>query len=154
MFKKKINSFISEVSDQRKIVNDFKRKSFELFESYRAIGYKQSEACNLEVLTKKYVENIENLLKNGAVDEGNPDCLDSMIIGEIKKGLLYLDQQSYDHFDFYTRYKIRRDTDLDELKKCLELLEEEERILTKELEYYKKIWNKSRHNDEMEEKSV
>lgn len=152
MFRKKINSFTSQVSDQKVVVYDFRRRS--LFEGYRSVDYKKTETSQLDFLRNECIDNIKALLKSSAIDEGNTDCLDSMIIGEIKKGLLYLDQQSYDHIDFYKRLEIRRETDLNDLKKCLELLDEEEIVLTEELEYYKKIWNKSRHNDEMEEKSV
>lgn len=142
LFKKnKEKGLLREVSDSRQIVCDFKRRSHDLFENYRAIGYKKPPLYDLEKMKVENADVLAKLIAANAVDAGNYDCLIDKILGPIRNGIQYLDDQSVDHRDFYIRYGIRRRTDCKDLDNMDVYLAAKEKKMEKEHEITKKLWD-------------
>lgn len=136
------NGLLREVSDSRQIVYDFRRRSHDLFENYRAIRYKKPALYDIERLKSENSEMLAKLVASSAVDAGNEDCLIDKILGPIRNGIQFLDDQSVDHRDFYIRYGIRRNTDCKDLDNMDAYLAAKEKAMEEEHEITKKLWGK------------
>lgn len=132
---------LREVSDSRQIVYDFRRRSHDLFENYRAIGYKKPALYDLEKMKSENAEVLAKLIAAHAVDAGNDDCLIDQILGPIRSGIRYLDDQRLDHVDFYSRYGIKRKTDFQDLEGMVAFWEAKEKVMEKEHEITKMLWD-------------
>lgn len=131
---------LREVSDTRQIVYDFRRRSHELFENYRALNYKKPPLYNLESLKAENTEVLERLFATNAVDSGNEDCLIEHILGPIRSGIQYLDDQRVDHKDFYYRYGIKRKTDSIDFTNMDAYLAKKEEAMEREHKHTQKLW--------------
>lgn len=146
--RKKADSLVSEVDDSRVLVYNFRRRTHELFENYRAVGYKKSPEYSLEGLKQENAEVLAKLIAANAVDAGNEDCLVDRILGPVRDGIRYLDDQYQDHKDFYIRQSQRAEVDSSDIARILELYDEEEEAMLQEHEYTTKLWNKYRGREE------
>lgn len=140
-FRRKRNQgLFSEVDDSRQIVYDFRRRTQMLFESYRAVSYKKPPTYDLEKMKAENAETLEKLIASCAVDAGNEECLVDKILGPIRDGIRYLDDQYLDHMDFYTRQGARVAADSADIGELLTLWEEKEKAMVKEHEHTQMLW--------------
>ena len=148
--KKSGTSLFKEVSDMRKIVYDFRRRTNRLFENYRAIGYKKLPSYNLEQLKEENAKILEKLIKAHAIDAGNEDCLVEKILAPVRDGIRYLDDQALEHMDFYTRQGANMIVHSADIERILEFWKEKEAVMEKEHEYTQVLWNRYRGYDQKE----
>ena len=103
-FRRRGHRPISEVdSSLHQLVYDFRRRTNLLFENYRSVNYRKPESYNLEQLKKEIENTLKTLIDASAVDAGNEDCLIDKILGPVRDGIRYLDDQALEHNDFYNR---------------------------------------------------
>ena len=139
-FRRRGHRPISEVdSSLHQLVYDFRRRTNLLFENYRSVNYRKPESYNLEQL-KKEIEN--TLIDASAVDAGNEDCLIDKILGPVRDGIRYLDDQALEHNDFYNRQAANMKVHSFDIEKILEFWKEKEASITKEYESSQILWNK------------
>lgn len=139
--KKKNNALFSEVSDSRKLVFDFRRRTQLLFENYRSVGYKKEAAYNLERM-KEDAEVLARLIASHAADAGNDDCLVEKILGPVRAGICYLDDQSLEHMDFYSRQGANMKAHSADIGRLLEFWRSKEVSMAKEHEHTQRLWNR------------
>lgn len=144
MFRKKKQeiNFYNEVDDSHYIVYDFRRRTYRLFENYRAIGYKKLPFYDLESQKQKNAEILAKLMKAKAVDSANEDCLLDIIFGPIRDGFRYLEDQWIKHQDFYIRQAQRAGRDGEDLKNMIALWNGKLEEMEQEHEKTKVLWNK------------
>lgn len=140
--KQKTNNLYQEVDDSRQIVYDFRRRTYNLFENYRSIGYKKLPSYDFEKQRQETAEVLTRLIAAQAVDAGNADCLIDKIFGPVRDGVRYLDDQYLEHQDFYTRQGARMKADLEDLEQILNLRKENIETIKKEHEVTQKLWEK------------
>ena len=141
-FRRRGHRPISEVdSSLHQLVYDFRRRTNLLFENYRSVNYRKPESYNLEQL-KKEIENTLKTLIDASVDAGNEDCLIDKILGPVRDGIRYLDDQALEHNDFYNRQAANMKVHSFDIEKILEFWKEKEASITKEYESSQILWNK------------
>lgn len=140
--KKKNNALFSEVSDSRKLVFDFRRRTQLLFENYRSVGYKKEAAYNLEQMKEEDAEVLARLIASHAADAGNDDCLVEKILGPVRAGICYLDDQSLEHMDFYSRQGANMKAHSADIGRLLEFWRSKEASMAKEHEHTQCLWNR------------
>lgn len=140
--KKKNNALFSEVSDSRKLVFDFRRRTQLLFENYRSVGYKKEAAYNLERMKEEDAEVLARLIASHAADAGNDDCLVERILGPVRAGICYLDDQSLEHMDFYSRQGANMKAHSADIGRLLEFWRSKEASMAKEHEHTQCLWNR------------
>lgn len=150
--KKKNNSLFSEVDDVRHIVYDFRRRTNELFENYRAVAYKKSPACDLTIQKEENARILEKLVSAQAVDAGNEDCLLDHILGPVKEGIRYLEDQSLEHMDFYNRQGGNMAIHSADIARILEMCREKKKRMEEEHEFTRKLWDRYCGFDQMEDR--
>ena len=134
---------ISEVdSSLHQLVYDFRRRTNLLFENYRSVNYRKPESYNLEQLKKEIENTLKTLIDASAVDAGNEDCLIDKILGPVRDGIQYLDDQALEHNDFYNRQAANMKVHSFDIEKILEFWKEKESSITKEYESSQILWNK------------
>ena len=134
---------ISEVdSSLHQLVYDFRRRTNLLFENYRSVNYRKPESYNLEQLKKEIENTLKTLIDASAVDAGNEDCLIDKILGPVRDGIRYLDDQALEHNDFYNRQAANMKVHSFDIEKILEFWKEKESSITKEYESSQILWNK------------
>lgn len=137
--KKKSGGLIQEVDDVRYIVNDFRRRIGKLFESYRALDYKMPPGYDIENLRAEDSEILAKLIASEAVDSGNEDCLLDRILGPVREGMQYLEDQRLRHMDFYHRYAAECRTNSEDINAMISFWEEKLAVIEKEHEETKKL---------------
>lgn len=142
--KKQESNLYNEVDDSRQVVYDFRRRTYRLFENYRAIGYKKLPSYDLESQKQKNAETLAKLMKAKAVDSANEDCLLDTIFGPIRDGFRYLEDQWIEHRDFYTRQAQRAERDSEDLKNMIVFWNEKLEEMEQEHEKTKVLWDKYR----------
>lgn len=140
--KQKTNNLYQEVDDSRQIVYDFRRRTYNFFENYRTVGYKKLPSCDFEKQRQETAEVLNRLIAAQSVDAGNADCLIDKILGQVRDGVRYLDDQYLEHQDFYTRQGERMKADLEDLEQILNLRKEKIETIEKEHEVTQKLWEK------------
>lgn len=140
--KQKTNNLYQEVDDSRQIVYDFRRRTYNFFENYRTVGYKKLPSCDFEKQRQETAEVLNRLIAAQSVDAGNVDCLIDKILGPVRDGVRYLDDQYLEHQDFYTRQGERMKADLEDLEQILNLRKEKIETIEKEHEVTQKLWEK------------
>lgn len=140
--KKQGNGVFSEVDDRRQIVYDFRRRTNELFENYRSVSYKKAETYDLEYMKAADAEALAKLIAASAIDAGNEDCLVDKILGPVRDGIRYLDDQALEHMDFYSRQGGNMAVHSADIKRILELWKHKEAVMTEEHEHTQMLWNK------------
>ena len=140
--KKKNNALFSEVSYSRKLVFDFRRRTQLLFENYRSVGYKKEAAYNLERMKEEDAEVLARLIASHAADAGNDDCLVEKILGPVRAGICYLDDQSLEHMDFYSRQGANMKAHSADIGRLLEFWRSKEASMAKEHEHTQHLWNR------------
>lgn len=154
LFGKKFNhSLFSEVSNSKDIVYDFRRRTNMLFENYRAFNYKKPDSYDLEQLKSENADTLAKLIASNAVDAGTPDCLIDKILGPVRDGIRYLDDQALEHMDFYSRQSGNMKVHTADITRVLALWKEKEEVLSKEHEYTKMLWDQYRGYSKKEEKT-
>ena len=144
---------ISEVdSSLHQLVYDFRRRTNFLFENYRSVNYRKPESYNLEQLKKEVESTLKKLIDASAVDGGNEDCLIDKILGPVRDGIRYLDDQALEHKDFYNRQAANMEVHSFDIEKILELWKEKEAAMAKEYEFSQMLWN--RYCDRKERKVI
>ena len=142
-FRRRGHRPISEVdSSLHQLVYDFRRRTNLLFENYRSVNYRKPESYNLEQLKKEIENTLKTLIDASAVDAGNEDCLIDKILGPVRDGLRYLDDQALEHNDFYNRQAANMKVHSFDIEKILEFWKEKEASITKEYESSQILWNK------------
>lgn len=141
LFRKK-KSLFSEVDDSKQIVYDFRRRNHKLFENYRALSYKKPSLYDLQKMKKENADILARFIAGHAVDSGNEDCLVDKILGPVREGMIFLDDQSLEHLDFYTRQGSRAVADGKDIEKILEFWRAKEETMVKEHEYTELLWNR------------
>ena len=142
-FRRKGHRPISEVdSSLHQLVYDFRRRTNLLFENYRSVNYRKPESYNLEQLKKEIENTLKTLIDASAVDAGNEDCLIDKILGPVRDGIRYLDDQALEHNDFYNRQAANMKVHSFDIEKILEFWKEKESSITKEYESSQILWNK------------
>lgn len=142
-FRRRGHRPISEVdSSLHQLVYDFRRRTNLLFENYRSVNYRKPESYNLEQLKKEIENTLKTLIDAGAVDAGNEDCLIDKILGPVRDGIRYLDDQALEHNDFYNRQAANMKVHSFDIEKILEFWKEKEASITKEYESSQILWNK------------
>ena len=142
-FRRRGHRPISEVdSSLHQLVYDFRRRTNLLFENYRSVNYRKPESYNLEQLKKEIENTLKTLIDASAVDAGNEDCLIDKILGPVRDGIRYLDDQALEHNDFYNRQAANMKVHSFDLEKILEFWKEKEASITKEYESSQILWNK------------
>lgn len=142
-FRKRGHRPISEVdSSLHQLVYDFRRRTNLLFENYRSVNYRKPESYNLEQLKKEIENTLKTLIDASAVDAGNEDCLIDKILGPVRDGIRYLDDQALEHNDFYNRQAANMKVHSFDIEKILEFWKEKEASITKEYESSQILWNK------------
>lgn len=153
LFGKKTNSSLfSEVDNMRHIVYDFRRRTNQLFENYRAVSYKKAPSCDLEQLKEENAKTLEKLIAAHAIDAGNEDCLIDKILGPVIEGIRYLDDQSLEHLDFYSRQGGNMAVHSADIVRILELWRAKEAEMEAEHEFTRMLWNRYCDFDQMEVK--
>lgn len=142
MRRKKRSSLVSEVDDSRQVVHDFRRRNRYLFDNYRAVGYKKRPDYDLAQLMDEDEEILSNLVAAHAVDAGNADCLVGRILGPVRDGFEYLDDQSLEHLDFYFRQRSNMRAHCSDIRRILLFWREKEASMVKEHEDTLALWNK------------
>lgn len=148
--KKKGTSLFNEVDDSRQIVYDFRRRTNQLFENYRAVNYRKAASCDLEQLKSEVADTLAKLIASNAIDSGNEDCLVDKILGPIRDGIRYLDDQYLEHMDFYNRQGGNMAAHSADIEKILELWKEKEEAIAKEHEHTQMLWNRYRGYEQKE----
>ena len=97
---------------------------------------------NLEQLKKEIENTLKTLIDASAVDAGNEDCLIDKILGPVRDGIRYLDDQALEHNDFYNRQAANMEVHSFDIEKILEFWKEKESSITKEYESSQILWNK------------
>ena len=142
-FRRRGHRPISEVdSSLHQLVYDFRRRTNLLFENYRSVNYRKPESYNLEQLKKEIENTLKTLIDASAVDAGNEDCLIDKILGPVRDGIRYLDDQALEHNDFYNRQAANMKVHNFDIEKILEFWKEKEASITKEYESSQILWNK------------
>ena len=142
-FRRRGHRPISEVdSSLHQLVYDFRRRTNLLFENYRSVNYRKPESYNLEQLKKEIENTLKTLIDANAVDAGNEDCLIDKILGPVRDGIQYLDDQALEHNDFYNRQAANMKVHSFDIEKILEFWKEKESSITKEYESSQILWNK------------
>ena len=142
-FRRRGHRPISEVdSSLHQLVYDFRRRTNFLFENYRSVNYRKPESYNLEQLKKEIENTLKTLIDASAVDAGNEDCLIDKILGPVRDGIRYLDDQALEHNDFYNRQAANMKVHSFDIEKILEFWKEKESSITKEYESSQILWNK------------
>ena len=142
-FRRRGHRPISEVdSSLHQLVYDFRRRTNLLFENYRSVNYRKPESYNLEQLKKEIENTLKTLIDASAVDAGNEDCLIDKILGPVRDGIRYLDDQALEHNDFYNSQAANMKVHSFDLEKILEFWKEKEASITKEYESSQILWNK------------
>ena len=142
-FRRRGHRPISEVdSSLHQLVYDFRRRTNLLFENYRSVNYRKPESYNLEQLKKEIENTLKTLIDASAVDAGNEDCLIDKILGPVRDGIRYLDDQALEHNDFYNRQAANMKVHSFDIEKILEFWKEKEVSITKEYESSQILWNK------------
>lgn len=142
-FRRRGHRPISEVdSSLHQLVYDFRRRTNLLFENYRSVNYRKPESYNLEQLKKEIENTLKTLIDASAVDAGNEDCLIDKILGPVRDGIRYLDDQTLEHNDFYNRQAANMKVHSFDIEKILEFWKEKEASITKEYESSQILWNK------------
>ena len=142
-FRRRGHRPISEVdSSLHQLVYDFRRRTNLLFENYRSVNYRKPESYNLEQLKKEIENTLKTLIDASAVDAGNEDCLIDKILGPVRDGIQYLDDQALEHNDFYNRQAANMKVHSFDIEKILEFWKEKESSITKEYESSQILWNK------------
>ena len=142
-FRRRGHRPISEVdSSLHQLVYDFRRRTNLLFENYRSVNYRKPESYNLEQLKKEIENTLKTLIDASAVDAGNEDCLIDKILGPVRDGIRYLDDQALEHNDFYNRQAANMKVHSFDIEKILEFGKEKEASITKEYESSQILWNK------------
>ena len=142
-FRRRGHRPISEVdSSLHQLVYDFRRRTNLLFENYRSVNYRKPESYNLEQLKKEIENTLKTLIDASAVDAGNEDCLIDKILGPVRDGIRYLDDQALEHNDFYNRQAANMKVHSFDIEKILEFWKEKEASITKEYESSQILWNK------------
>lgn len=142
-FRRRGHRPISEVdSSLHQLVYDFRRRTNLLFENYRSVNYRKPESYNLEQLKKEIENTLKTLIDASAVDAGNEDCLIDKILGPVRDGIRYLDDQALEHNDFYNRQAANIKVHSFDIEKILEFWKEKEASITKEYESSQILWNK------------
>ena len=142
-FRRRGHRPISEVdSSLHQLVYDFRRRTNLLFENYRSVNYRKPESYNLEQLKKEIENTLKTLIDASAVDAGNEDCLIDKILGPVRDGIRYLDDQALEHNDFYNRQAANMEFHIFDIEKILEFWKEKESSITKEYESSQILWNK------------
>ena len=129
-------------SSLHQLVYDFRRRTNLLFENYRSVNYRKPESYNLEQLKKEIENTLKTLIDASAVDAGNEDCLIDKILGPVRDGIRYLDDQALEHNDFYNRQAANMKVHSFDIEKILEFWKEKEASITKEYESSQILWNK------------
>ena len=140
--KKRGNGLFSEVDDMRQIVHDFRCRTNQLFENYRSVGYKKAASYDLERLKVENADVLAKLIAANAIDAGNEDCLVDKILGPIRDGIRYLDDQSLEHMDFYSRQGGNMAVHSADIQRILELWQEKEAVMIKEHEHTQMLWER------------
>lgn len=148
--KKTNNGLFSEVDNMRRVVYDFRRRTNQLFENYRAVGYKKAPSCNLEQQKEENAKILEKLIDAHAADAGNEDCLIDRILGPVKEGIRYLDDQSLEHMDFYSRQGGNMAVHSADIARILEMWKVKEKEMEAEHEFTRMLWNRYCGFDQME----
>lgn len=142
-FRRRGHRPISEIdSSLHQLVYDFRRRTNLLFENYRSVNYRKPESYNLEQLKKEIENTLKTLIDASAVDAGNEDCLIDKILGPVRDGIRYLDDQALEHNDFYNRQAENMEVHSFDIEKILEFWKEKESSITKEYESSQILWNK------------
>ena len=142
-FRRRGHRPISEVdSSLHQLVYDFRRRTNLLFENYRSVNYRKPESYNLEQLKKEIENTLKTLIDASAVDAGNEDCLIDKILGPVRDGIRYLDDQALEHNDFYNRQAANMKVHSFDIEKILGFWKEKEASITKEYESSQILWNK------------
>lgn len=142
-FRRRGHRPISEVdSSLHQLVYDFRRRTNLLFENYRSVNYRKPESYNLEQLKKEIENTLKTLIDASAVDAGNEDCLIDKILGPVRDGIRYLDDQALEHNDFYNRQAANMKVHSFDIEKILEFWKEKESSITKEYESSQILRNK------------
>lgn len=142
-FRRRGHRPISEVdSSLHQLVYDFRRRTNLLFENYRSVNYRKPESYNLEQLKKEIENTLKTLIDASAVDAGNEDCLIDKILGPVRDGIRYLDDQALEHNDFYNRQAANMKVHSFDIEKILEFWKEKEASITKEYESSQILWKK------------
>ncbi len=142
-FRRRGHRPISEIdSSLHQLVYDFRRRTNLLFENYRSVNYRKPESYNLEQLKKEIENTLKTLIDASAVDAGNEDCLIDKILGPVRDGIRYLDDQALEHNDFYNRQAANMKVHSFDIEKILEFWKEKEASITKEYESSQILWNK------------
>ena len=142
-FRRRGHRPISEIdSSLHQLVYDFRRRTNLLFENYRSVNYRKPESYNLEQLKKEIENTLKTLIDASAVDAGNEDCLIDKILGPVRDGIRYLDDQALEHNDFYNRQAANMKVHSFDIEKILEFWKEKESSITKEYESSQILWNK------------
>ena len=141
--KGKRNRLFKEVDDSRQIVNDFRRRSNQLFENYRAVSYKKEPLYDLEKLKNENAEVLAKLIASHAIDAGNEDCLVDKILGPVRGGLRYLDDQALEHKDFYIRQEGNMKSHKMDVRRIRAFWEEKLMQMEKEHEHTVRLWDKN-----------
>ena len=140
-FRRRGHRPISEVdSSLHQLVYDFRRRTNLLFENYRSVNYRKPESYNLEQLKKEIENTLKTLIDASAVDAGNEDCLIDKILGPVRDGIRYLDDQALEHNDFYNRQAANMKVHSFDIEKILEFWKEKEASITKEYESSQILW--------------
>lgn len=143
--RKKMNrSLVSEVDNSRQIVYDFRRRTQYLFENYRAVGYHYRHDYDMDQLMEEDEKVLDDLVEARAVDAGNADCLVGRILGPVREGFEYLDDQSTEHRDFYSRQGSNMAVHSSDISRILSFWREKEAAMVKEHEYTTALWNRYR----------
>lgn len=132
MFAKKKKGLFDEVNDENRIVNDFMLRITRFFESYRTVDYHLSARLDEDAMIPYLDKRIDALFAGDAIDPGNGNALDTVILGVAKEAEDELLKQRVTHDDLIRRFIVRRKADHkdlvqieDTLKKELASLEEE-----------------------------
>ena len=140
--KKPGKGLFSEVDDSRQIVYDFRRRTNQLFENYRSVGYKKAVSCDLEQLKAEDADVLAKLIAANAIDAGNEDCLVDKILGPVREGIRSLDDQALEHMDFYSRQGGNMAVHSADIERILELWKEKEAVMSKEHEHTQMLWDR------------
>lgn len=139
--KKQNNGLFSQVDDSRQVVYDFRCRTDILFENYRTVSYKKPPSYDFETMKKEALEVLEKLITANAVDAGNEDCLIDKILGPVKNGICYLEDQFIEHMDFYTRQGSRAVADSSDISELLAFWENKEAAMIREHELTQRLWD-------------
>lgn len=123
------------------LVHDFRRRSNTLFEGYRAVPYHTQKTYDLEQLKKADTELLGRMLTAHSLDEGNISILVTRILGPVKSEMLYLDDQSLDHCDFYHRQAKNMAAHSADLQNIISLCRAKQEALLAEHEEALRLWD-------------